>query len=283
MTGNVLRGAVSLLLLLWAIMASGAALAQGLPVQTLQGLGEVHYHRLESKLLGRSFHIWVSLPRDYAAGQTALPVVYLLDGGSIFPLAAGQFHYLRLGDELPPMILVGISYGSVFYREGNMRQTDYTAPARERDFWGGAARFQTMLKTELLPFIESRYRADPGQRIIFGHSLGGQFVLYTALTEPQLFRGYIASSPALQLNPEFFMQTHGPNAEDADRPRLFVSSAELDPGDLRKATQDWMKHWNAMPARPWLLETRNLPGQTHYSVVADAFTQGLEWLFPKSP
>jgi len=283
MTGNVGRGALSLLLLLWTIMAPSAARAQDEPLQTMQGLGEVHYHHLESRLLGRGFHLWVRLPADHASDPEALPVVYLLDGGSVFPLAAGQYHYLSLGDELPPMILVGISYGSVFHREGNMRQTDYTAPAGERDFWGGAAQFLTMLKDELLPFIEGHYRTDPDRRILFGHSLGGQFVLYAALTEPQLFWGYIASSPALQLNLEFFMQSHGSVPEGGARPRLFVSSAERDPPDLRKATLDWMRQWNATPTRPWLLESRSLPGQTHYSVVADAFTQGLEWLFPKSP
>jgi predicted alpha/beta superfamily hydrolase len=39
--------------------------------------------------------------------------------------------------------------------------------------------------------------------------LGGQFVLYTALTRPDLFWGHIASNPALHRNLPFYPENHG--------------------------------------------------------------------------
>ena len=99
--------------------------------------------------------------------------------------------------------------GSDTFEGGNFRSTDYTAPSEERDYWGGAEKCQLFLSSELLPRIENDYRSDSSQRVIFGQSIGGQFVLYTALTESNLFWGHIASNPALHRNLPFFLQQHG--------------------------------------------------------------------------
>ena len=85
----------------------------------------------------------------YLLGHPAVPV-YLLDGGVTFPLLSAYYHYLLIGEELPELILVGISYGSDRFAEGNYRASDFTAPADDREWWGGAPRFQAMLEGELL-------------------------------------------------------------------------------------------------------------------------------------
>jgi hypothetical protein len=252
--------------------------AENIDTRLLQALGEINYHELESSTLQRAFHIFVDLPEDYQQNQEKYPSIYLLDGGNTFPLLSGFHHYLRFGDESPRAILVGISYGADTFREGNMRSTDYTAPSVERDFWGGAENFQTVLQDELIPLIESNYRADPRQRIIFGQSLGGQFVLYTAMTRPQLFFGHIASNPALHRNLAFFLKYHG-DTKTVNATRLFVSSGEFDDPQFREPTLKWIEHWHNQPGRPWLLETRTLAGQTHMSAAPEAFRQGVKWIY----
>ncbi|MEJ2534588.1 MAG: alpha/beta hydrolase-fold protein, partial [Gammaproteobacteria bacterium] len=189
----------------------------------------------------------------------------------------GQYHYLHLGKELPSLILVGISYGATRFRDGNMRSTDFTAPADDRDFWGGAGEFQAVLREELIPLVESRYRADPERRVLFGQSLGGQFVLYTALTEPELFHGRIASNPALHRNLDFFLEWRGSRPAPEGASRLFVASGALDAPRFREPALAWRDHW-ATRERPWTLEFRTLEGQTHFSAAAEAFTQGMKWL-----
>jgi predicted alpha/beta superfamily hydrolase len=253
--------------------------AESLDTQLLQSLGDVRYHELKAAKLGRSFHIFVDLPEDYHESDVSYPAVYLLDGGNTFPLMAAYHHYLRIGDETPPVILVGISYAADTFREGNYRSTDFTAPSQERDFWGGAPDFQGLLRDELLPLIEGKYRADPAKKIIFGHSLGGQFVLYTALTQPQLFYGHIASNPALHRNLPFFLEWQGKTDRPVNASRLFVASGELDNPRFRKPTMNWIGHWQAETSRPWILETRTLTGQTHLSAVPESFRQGLDWIF----
>ena len=256
--------------------------ADSLDTHLLQSLGDVKYHELKSTTLGRSLHIFVDLPENYLESGQSYPAVYLLDGGNTFPLMSAYHHYLRFGDEAPAVILVGISYGADTFKEGNWRSTDYTAPSEERDFWGGAAVFQTVIQDEILPLIESAYRSDAQRRIIFGHSLGGQFVLFNALTKPELFFGHIASNPALHRNLPFFLTWHGEKEITIPVSRLFVSSGEFEDPRFREPALEWVAHWQKLSPRPWELETRTLAGQTHLSAPPEAFRQGLQWLFAES-
>ncbi len=292
------RDSLTSLLLLVALASLAGPVGAGeepVDLHYLQGLGDVRYHRLGSELLERDFHIFVRLPESYAERPAdRFPTVYLLDGGITFPLLGAYYRYLSLAEEVPDMILVGISYGTGDWRQGNLRSTDFTAPSAEREHYGGAARFRQVLRTELLPLIEREYRSDAARRAIFGQSLGGQFVLFTALTQPGLFWGHIASNPALHRNLEFFLQGHAvlgddPGEEPADgraptvRPRVFVSRAELDDERFREPSGRWVEHWTARPQARWELRAITLEGHGHFSAAPEAFRQGLAWVFGGRP
>jgi len=251
--------------------------AMAIDTQYLQGLRDTHYERIESEEVGRSFHIYTMLPDSYEAdSERRYPTIYVLDGGLLFPLLAAYYRYQRLADETREAIIVGISYGSDEFREGNYRSTDFTAPSDERDFWGGAKRFQTFLQNELMPRIEMQYRSDASRRIVFGHSLGGQFVLYSAQTKPDLFWGHIASDPALHRNLDFFLLQRPTSDSNS---RLFVASASLDNDTFRPPLLAWAKHWVDDANKPWELKIMHLEGHTHISAPPASFRQGLSWLY----
>jgi predicted alpha/beta superfamily hydrolase len=266
-----------------ALGAKGVAGAEeGVDLRHLQGLGEVRYHRLESDLLQRGYHLFVRLPESYAErSDHSFPTVYLLDGGVTFPLLAAYYRYLSLAEEVPDLILVGISYGTADWRQGNMRSTDFTAPSPEREHWGGAARFQEVLRRELLPLVEGSYRSDPQRRILFGQSLGGQFVLFSALEDEGPFWGHIASNPALHRNLERFLEApeRTREGERLRRSRVYVSSAELDEERFRKPALRWMEHWQGRAPGRWSLKTETLEGHGHFSAAPEAFRRGMRWLF----
>lgn len=266
------------LLFLWALALTPLRAAEA-PLDYLQGLGSLHYHRLDSSVLKRGLHIYVREPGPVEwDGQGDLTTVYLLDGGGTLPVLAGQTHYLRLGEEIEPVLLVAISYGATTFKAGNWRSTDFTAPSDEREYWGGAATFQSMLRDELIPLVERMYPADPARRVIFGQSLGGQFVLFSALTDPRLFRAHIASNPALHRNLPFFLQWRGDSKPPVAASLLFVSSGSLEDEAFRAPTLAWVAHWNEQACAPWRLAFMTLEGQTHYSALAEAYTQGMRWI-----
>jgi len=244
----------------------------------LQGLGDSRYQLFDSEIIGRDFHLYVSLPEDYEGSDELYPTVYLLDGGNLFPMLTPYYRYLNVGEEVPDAILVGITYGSDDFEGGNYRSTDFTAPSDEREYWGGAANYQRFMSDELMPLIETQYRSDSSRRIVFGQSIGGQFVLYTALTRPGLFWGHIASNPALHRNLPFFLERHNEAGENKERSSLFVGSGTLDDPTFREPAQEWIRHWNSTEDRPWHLRTMDLAGHSHMSAPPASFRQGLLWL-----
>jgi hypothetical protein len=256
-----------------------SAPAVAVDTQFMQGIGDTRYHHLESEAVGRGFHIYVMVPDDYdPADSEAYPTVYVLDGGGLFPLFSAYYRYLNFGEEIPDAIIVGISYGTDDFAEGNFRSTDYTALSDERDYWGGAENFQRFLSDELFPVIEAGYRSRADRRIVFGQSIGGQFVLYTALTQPELFWGHIASNPALHRNLPFFLERFS-YARETGPSKLFVGSGTLDDPQYREPAQEWIRHWNARSKKPWQLKTMDLEGHTHMSAPPAAFRHGMRWLF----
>jgi uncharacterized protein len=62
---------------------------------------------------------------------------------------------------------------------------------------GGAARFLAAIAKDIKPAVAARYRIDPSQQMLFGHSFGGLFVLYAMTHDPTLFTHWVAASPSI--------------------------------------------------------------------------------------
>jgi predicted alpha/beta superfamily hydrolase len=263
---------------LFFFLATCITYSQEQDFKFLHGLGETKHHQINYQILNQTYHIYVMLPENMENNKK-YPTVYLLDGGITYPLLSSYYKYLRYGEELPQLIIVGISYGTDDWQKGNMRSRDFTAKAVERTFWGGAPEFSKFLSAELFPFIEYNYPSDSTHRIIFGQSLGGQFVLYVAQTKPSLFWGYIASNPALHRNLDFFLETKPIPINKIKLPRLFVSSGSKDELTFREPAIKWFQFWNGQKTRPWFLKTTSLEGQSHFSAAPEAFRKGLNWIF----
>ena len=270
--------AIRLFTTILVLVAAPPAGADGIP--GLQGLGNTDHLEVVSAATESRYHVLVGLPESYdSAPDRHYPTLYILDGGELYPMLAAYYRYLRHAGDVPEMLLVGISYGTSDWRSGNSRGHDYTAPSAEREHWGGAADFQEFLAGELIPRIERDHRALPDRRVLFGQSIGGQFVLYSAQTRPDLFWGRIASNPALHRNLPFFLGSAALPSGDAERPRLFVASASGDDPVFREPALAWMGHWTEQANKPWDLETMTLEGHNHFSVPPASFRQGMLWLF----
>lgn len=265
-----------------AVLLLSHAATDGTPVGVdgLQGLGDTRHHIVTSVAAEHDYHVFVGLPRSYnESADRTYPTLYILDGGALFPLLKGYYRFLRMAEESPEMILVAISYGTPDWRTGNNRGHDYTAPSDEREHWGGAADFQRFLGEELIPYVETRYRSSSVRRMIFGRSLGGQFVLFTAQTQPELFWGHIASNPALHRNLELFLAMQPEDASSRSS-HLYVSSASNDDPVFRGPALEWADHWTRKAGKPWRLHFETLEGHNHFSTPAEAFRRAILWLFP---
>ncbi len=236
------------------------------------------YFKFESRAVGRSFHIYVRLPDGYdGRASSEYPVIYVLDGDSLFPILAANHLFLNYDVDLPKAIIVGVAYGS-FDPVTNKRGFDFSAPAADATIeQGGAREFLSFLESELLPEVERRYRADPSRRVLFGQSRSGYMVLYSAFVAPDLFWGRIASNPAFDPGRELFFSA--PAQSSRTDLGLVVTSGSRDIPALREAALDWFEVWKDRDDAPWEIKTATIDGGTHAANSSDSYRLGMVWLF----
>lgn len=267
----------ALLILIAALMLTAQPARAEVPLDHLPGMkGDYFLH--ESKAVGRPFHIYVRLPPEYAdEPERKYPVVYLLDGDTLFPILATNHRFLHFDENLTEAIVVGIAYGSLD-PSINRRDYDFSAPAPDAAAnEGGAPAFNTFLKNELLPLVESRYRADPERRVLFGNSRGGYFVLWSAFTDPDLFWGRIVSNPSLTPGRElFFKQPVAATRKDLG---LVFSSGSRDRPRTRQNALDFAAAWEGNTGLPWQLRLQTIEGGTHAADATNVYRAGMLWLF----
>lgn len=239
------------------------------------------YFKHESVAVGRAFHIYVAYPESYEKEAKArYPVVYLLDGDSLFPMLATHHRFLNYDEQVPEAIVVGIAYGS-FDPSINKRLYDFSAPADDASSeHGGAPAFHSYLKNELIPEIDRRYRSDPDRRVLFGQSRGGYMVLYSAFTDPDLFWGRIVSNSAFDPGRKlFYFKPASATKRDLG---LVVTSSERDRPAGREMALEWFNAWNARKDTPWQLKTLTIEDGTHAADVTNSYRAGIVWLFRRS-
>ena len=270
-----------LALLLTLAAAAGAcapplATAKVTPLDYLPSLAG-DYFPIRSTEADHDYHIYVRLPQGYAKEpERRYPIVYLLDGDSLFPVLAGNHIFLTIDDKLPEAIVVGIAYGS-FEKPVNRRHIDFMPPGpglKPED--ARIADFHDFLERELLPKVEARYRADPLKRILFGQSRGGALILYSAFRRPDLFWARIASNPSWTPGEDVFYGT--PAAALRKDLHLFVAIGTDEYPDRRASADKWFGHWTGR-ATPWTVERLTLPGGTHSADSPNAYRAALRRLF----
>lgn len=253
--------------------------ANPLDSRYLQSLANTEHFKIHNHQ--QTYHIYVQVPEHREDKTKRFPVVYLLDGGITFPMLSAHAHLLQALNELPEMIIVGISYGTNDWRKGNARSHDYTLPSNDKDrtHWGGAVAFTDFLAQTLLPHVGKNYPTDESKRILFGNSLGGQFGLYIATFKPELFHGIIASNPAIHTNTERFVQLPEPGLANK-KLQLFVALAEHDAERFKKPFKLWQTFWQSNTHPNWQIQIQQMPGHSHVSSIPDAFRQGVQWILP---
>ena len=180
--------------LIFAILVGWAILAGAVDVP----IAETQVHEFTSTFTGRRYQLRIGLPRNYDPANHRYTVVYQLDGqwdfDRVFPLTRG----METDHRMEPMIVAAITYGGVNPDYGVLRQKDYTPT----DFLGGgqsgdAPKFLQTLRAEIIPLVEGNYSCRTEERILMGSSYGGLFTCYALLHAPDLFTGYVASSPSI--------------------------------------------------------------------------------------
>jgi hypothetical protein len=235
---------------------------------------------LKSSKTGRNYDIYVRLPEGYVQSQKkTYPVLYVLDGQWDFKLLDSIYGGLHYDEFVPKMIIVGVTYSGDSPDYEALRAKDYT-PAPVAGFLGSGdgPKFLAFFKEELIPFVEAEYRAD-AQRTLMGSSFGGLFALYAMFTETELFRGYVAASPAVSYASGIaFKQEAEYASTHQDLPvRLFVSVGELE--GLADPVERFVQTVSERGYEGLAMKALVIEGERHSGNKPEAFNRGLRFIF----
>lgn len=243
-----------------------------------------------SSIMGVNYQVSTWLPPNYPEANRKYPVIYLLDGELFFGLVSGIVSGLVWGQVIPECLIVGVGHdihtieewwqarAPDFNPPENLTVTypDWMKPFENRR----APDFLCFLKNELIPFIESTYRADPTDRCLVGYSWGGQFAIYSLFHEPELFQKYFIGSGFWEhMLPDYLAYQEQFALQRKSLPvRTFfsVGSLEDDQAPYFPKFIEALKHRNY---EDFHMESLVLEGENHASAMAVAYNQGLRALY----
>jgi len=253
--------------------------AQTLPAVEIPGTQALTL--TSSVVAGQEYQLYINLPRNYARDTAkTYPVLFLLDGQFDFPVFTGIYGSQYYDGFLPGIVTVAITWGGKNPDAGVLRGRDFTPTKIAGMQSGNAPKFLEFIKTELIPFIQSKYRVND-DRTLTGSSYGGLFTLYALFNEPSLFHRYILTSPAIGWDNavlrtwETKYEATGSNAPT----RLFMGRGELegnDPAFLQLA--DRLKKVKNLEVRTLVMEHTG-----HSGTKPEGYSKGLQWVFEPQP
>lgn len=217
---------------------------------------------------GRRYRVQVSVP-EAAAPKGGYPVLYVLDGNGWFGPAV-DIARMREYEKLSPTIVVGVAPDGKAYFDVS-RSYDFTPPGtKDPDFegikLGGADEFLAFLDQVVQPWVGAHYPVDVHRRILFGHSMGGSFVLHALFRSPGSFDVYLAASPDIGLGDEIVPKEAPAFESDPRRilPRLLVTVGSLEDAPSPALMDDYRRWYTAHP--------EEIPGMTPDQAVAELFS-----------
>lgn len=179
------------------------------------------------------------LPADYEGDTVRYPVIYFLDGPSLFDEKILEGHEWRVDEVLDSLgnlgqqqaIIVGV-YNS------EKRLTEYkpfTSPHLPKEKVVSGDKHAEWIATDLKTWIDNRYRTrkDAASTFIGGASLGGLMSYYMLMTYPETYGGAIVFSPSFWVNDKVY-ELHK-SVEDLSEKRIYMDAGELEKSTVTNA------------------------------------------------
>ncbi|RYY70457.1 MAG: DUF3471 domain-containing protein [Chitinophagaceae bacterium] len=261
--------------LVFFLVVAFTAMAQ-FPAVTIPGS---QVRKIQSYIVNQEYELHVLLPANYSEAKK-YPVVYLMDSQWDFPLAKSIYGQQYFDGFIPELIIVGVTWGGANPNADSLRARDYI-PTGNKKILQGANQFLLFMKTELFPFIEKNYAADPNNRTLMGCSLGGLITLYALFTHGEMFNGYIAASPAIGWNNEaiYTFEKEYFEAESRKPVRLYMTIGDVEnnvPGFERLSDFLYKRNYQSLQ-----LKTKVLENTGHSGTKSETYTRGLQYVFER--
>lgn len=231
---------------------------------------------------GQEYELQMLLPGGFDKNKK-YPVVYLMDSQWDFPLVSGIYGEQYYDGFIPELIIVGITWGGINPNPDSLRARDYS-PTHFAYLpqSGGAANFLSFMKNELFPFMETNYNADPDQRVLMGCSFGGLFTLYGLFSDPNLFCGYVAASPAIgyHFSSIYQFEKEFSTKNLATSKRLYMTVGGVEVG--APGFENFARQLKERGYKNLSIESKILENTGHSGTKAETYSRGLQYIFQRN-
>ena len=239
-------------------------------------LGDTQLRTIASPAVGQDYQLKIRLPAGYGTSNDRYPVLYLLDGDHAFGMATDVVQYL-VYDGMPDLIVVSPAYGSKHAppHGGNMRNRDLMFPSSYPPSGNYAGdKYLRFLKDELIPYVDGSFRTVPGDRTLWGYSLGASFALHVLFLEPTLFTRYVILDGFEDDVPELearFAKQH------ADLKGMVYLGSGTPRGELFRFAQTLLsRKYSSLR-----VQYADMAGVNHFAIPGEGLARGLRALFNK--
>ncbi len=227
---------------------------------------------ISSNKLNEDREIIIGLPPSYDKNPNQkFPVLLLLDGDFLFDPFQGSLSYGYYWDDLPEVIIVGISQNKNNERETDCMVDETTGLPSEK-----GEKFFEFIGMELLPYIQKKYRTAPF-KMIAGLDITAAFANFYLYKDNPVFDAYICMSPELSTG----MEEYIPERLGVIEKPIFYYHASAD-GDVKKMRNRIIALDEV--ASKINKETLNyrfddFKGASHYSLVLNSIPSALYQIF----
>lgn len=230
-----------------------------------------------SNILKEERSVKVLLPETFKPGSSEkYEVIYLTDGEWVIDLFSFIYKFAKGENYVPPVIIVALP--NTYINKANQRDRDFLPVHVENPaISGGGDRFISFLKNELIPYIDKTYPTN-GTNSLYGHSYGGLFVMYTLLTEPQLFQTYYATDPSFFWNDDFVIKLASDKLEKLPPNKLlWIAGIDETFKNMGISRMDSVLQLKAPQDLFWKIAT--FPNEKHNSVRLKAMYDGIKFSY----
>jgi predicted alpha/beta superfamily hydrolase len=225
-----------------------------------------------SQKLGGDRDIYISLPPSYEKDKDQkFPLLLVLDGEYLFDPFQGALKFGNYWDDLPEVILVGISQNKQEERYADSEYDEETGLPIET-----GANFFDFIGTELMPYLQKTYRIAPF-KIIAGHDTTAGFLNFFLYKDNPIFDAFISLSPELALD----MENRIPERLNTITKPIYYyqSTADGDLKKIQKKTKELDEKVKAIQKETLSYKFDDFLGASHYSLVLHSIPNALYQFF----
>ena len=250
--------------------------------------------------------MFISTPPGYSQNSDHYPVLYLLDPDIEFSLAHHLSHSLANFTTIEPFIIVGIGYQDqdlskmsekAFWKQWALNRARDYVPLKIKDgtndfeggdgeykglsqYTGGSEEFKNFIEKELVPYIDHSFRTSD-EKVLCGHSLGGEFATWMMLNYPSIFEKYLILSPSLWVE-KYYIMTQSYKLSQTIPIKAYFAVGSLEKDEHTSMVYDLNLFYSTLPKNyNFKSKLEIIESENHVSMVSSGMNKGFKFLFGK--